>query len=45
MKTLFIPAKKISKINKSKVLAVLKKLPINIAITYSIQYQEQAREN
>jgi len=44
MKTLFIPAKKISKINKSKVLAVLKKLPINIAITYSIQYQEQARE-
>ena len=44
MKTLFIPAKKISKIDKSKVLSLTKKLPINIAIAYSIQYKEQAKE-
>ena len=44
MKTIFIPAKKISKVNKFKILEISKKLPINIAITYSIQYKEQARE-
>jgi len=44
MKHLFIPAKKLSQIDKSKILAILKKLPINIAITYSIQYKDQARE-
>ena len=44
MKTLFIPAKTKYKINKSKILLISKKLPKNIAIAYSIQYQEQAME-
>ena len=44
MKTLFIPAKKISKINKPKVLSLTKKLPKTLAVTYSIQYKEQATE-
>lgn len=44
MKTLFIPAKRKSKINKSKIFEISKKLPKNIAITYSIQYQTQAKE-
>ena len=44
MKTLFIPAKKISKIDKPKILSITKKLPINIAVAYSIQYKEQAKE-
>ena len=44
MKTFFIPARKISKINKSKVLSLTKKIPINIAIAYSVQYKEQAKE-
>jgi len=44
MKNLFIPAKKISKVNKLRISEISKELPINIAITYSIQYKEQARE-
>jgi len=44
MKHLFIPAKKISQVNKSRILEISKKLPINIALAYSIQYKNQARE-
>jgi len=44
MKTLFIPAKVNSKVNELRIKEISKKLPINIAITYSIQYKEQARE-
>lgn len=44
MKTLFIPAKIKSPVNKSKILELSKKLPKNIAIAYSIQYQENALE-
>ena len=44
MRTLFIPAKSESKINKSKILEISKKLPENIAIAYSIQYKEIAEE-
>lgn len=44
MKTLFIPAKRKSKINKSKILEISKKLPKNIALAYSVQYQHQAKE-
>jgi len=44
MKTLFIPAKLKSNINKSKILFISKKLPKNIAIAYSIQYQDTALE-
>jgi len=44
MKTLFIPAKKISKINKPKVLSLAKKLPKTLAVAYSVQYKEQAKE-
>lgn len=44
MKTLFIPAKRKSKINKSKILEISKKLPKNIALAYSVQYQDQAKE-
>jgi len=42
MKTLFIPAKSKAKINTKKVLELVKKLPKNIAITYSIQFKEIA---
>jgi 2-(3-amino-3-carboxypropyl)histidine synthase len=44
MKTLFIPAKSKSVVNKEKILEISKKLPKNIAITYSIQFQEVASE-
>ncbi len=44
MKTIFIPAKKISKIDKSRISAISKKLPKKIAIAYSIQYKDQAKE-
>lgn len=44
MKTLFIPAKIKSKVNKLKILGLSKKLPKNIAITYSIQYENQAKK-
>lgn len=42
MKTLFIPAKIKSEINEKKILKLSEKLPKNIAITYSIQYQDIA---
>ena len=44
MKTLFIPAKIKSKVNKPKILEISKKLPKNIAIVYSIQYKDIAFE-
>ena len=44
MKTIFIPAKIKSKVHKPKIFSLSKKLPKNIAIAYSIQYQNQARE-
>jgi len=44
MKTIFIPAKVKSKVNKSKILEISKKLPENIAIAYSIQYKDVALE-
>ena len=44
MKTLFLPAKIKSKVNKSKIFSLSKKLPEKIAITYSIQYQDIAFE-
>ena len=44
MKQLFIPAKIKSKVNKPKILSLSKKLPKNIALTYSIQYQDIANE-
>ena len=44
MKKLFIPTKVKSKVNKPKILSLSKKLPKNIALTYSIQYQEQAKQ-
>ena len=43
MKTLFIPAKSKTKLDKSVINKISKKLPKNIAITYSIQYQIQAK--
>ena len=44
MKTLFIPAKSKSTVNKNKILDISKKLPKNLAIAYSIQFQEIANE-
>jgi len=44
IKTLFIPAKINSFINKSKILEISKQLPKHIAIAYSIQYQDFAYE-
>ncbi len=44
VKTLFIPAKTKSKINKPKVLEISRKLPKNIAIAYSIQYKDIAEQ-
>ncbi len=44
MKTLFVPAKIKSRVNKSKILEISKKLPKNIAIAYSIQYKDIASE-
>lgn len=44
MKTLFIPSKLTSPINKAKILEISKKLPKDLAIAYSIQYETQARE-
>jgi diphthamide biosynthesis enzyme Dph1/Dph2-like protein len=44
MKTLFIPAKIKSKIEKSKIINFSKKLPKNIGIAYSIQYKNTALE-
>lgn len=39
MKTLFIPTKVKSKINKEKIVGLSKKLPKNIALLYSIQFE------
>ncbi|MAG11132.1 hypothetical protein CMI44_02370 [Candidatus Pacearchaeota archaeon] len=44
MKPLFIPTKLKSKVNKSRILEISKKLPKNIAIAYPIQYEDQAGE-
>ncbi len=44
MKTLFIPAKIKSKVNKQKILEISKELPKNISIAYSIQYKDVAFE-
>lgn len=42
MKTLFIPAKSILQITDSEIKKLQKKLPKNLAIAYSIQYQDLA---
>ena len=44
MKSIFIPAKLKSEVNKDKVKTLSKELPKNIAIAYSIQYQNIAQE-
>ncbi|MEK6906692.1 MAG: diphthamide synthesis protein [Nanoarchaeota archaeon] len=44
MKTIFIPARTRYLLNKSKISEISRKLPNNIAITYSIQYKEMANE-
>ena len=44
MKTLFIPAKSKSKVNKSKVVSISRRLPKKIFIAYSIQYKDTAFE-
>jgi diphthamide biosynthesis enzyme Dph1/Dph2-like protein len=44
MKTLFIPAKTKSKVNRSKIIQISKKLPKQIVLAYSIQYLDQAKE-
>ncbi|MFH1585564.1 MAG: diphthamide synthesis protein [archaeon] len=44
MKTLFIPAKTKSEVNKSKIVGISTKLPKNIALAYSIQYKDAAEE-
>jgi len=44
MKTLFIPAKLKLEINNSKILPISNKLPKNIAIAYSVQYENYAKE-
>lgn len=44
MKTLFIPAKIKSKVNKKKIKSLSRKLPKNIAIAYSVQYKDIAFE-
>jgi len=44
MKTLYIPAKSKSKLDKSVINSISEKLPKDIAIAYSIQYKSQAEE-
>ncbi len=44
MKTLFIKAKSKQNIDESKIKEISKKLPKNIAIAYSIQFEELASE-
>lgn len=44
MKFLFIPAKSKSKVNKEKIIDLSRKLPKNLAIAYSIQYKDIAKE-
>jgi len=43
MKTLFIPAKVKYQLNKQKLISISKKLPKNLAIVYSIQYENLAK--
>jgi len=44
MKTIFIPAKVKSKVNASRVKEIAKKFPKQLAIAYSIQYIDIAKE-
>ena len=44
MKTLFIKAKSRSKVNPKKILEISKKLPKNLAIAYSIQFEDIAKD-
>lgn len=44
MKTIFIPAKSRANINRAKIKELSKKLPKNLAIAYSVQYQELANQ-
>jgi len=44
MKTIFIPAKSKAKPNITKIREISKKLPNNIAIAYSVQFQDIAQE-
>ena len=44
MKTIFIPAKSKATLNKSKIKELSKKLPKDLVIAYSIQYQELANQ-
>ncbi len=44
MKTIFIPAKSKATLNRSKIKELSKKLPKDLVIAYSIQYQELAFE-
>ena len=44
MKTLFIPAKIKSKVNEKKISLISNKLPKNIVVAYSVQYENQAKK-
>jgi len=44
IKTIFIPAKFRAEVNKAKILRLSKSLPENLAIAYSIQFQDIANE-
>jgi len=44
VKTLFVPTQRKLKANKSKILEISKKLPKNISIAYSIQFENLAKE-
>jgi 2-(3-amino-3-carboxypropyl)histidine synthase len=44
MKTLFIPAKIKSSVNEKAIQEISEKLPKSLAIAYSIQYQDTAKE-
>ena len=44
MKTIFIPAKSKQELDYSNIIGQLEKLPKNIAICYSIQFEHQAKE-
>lgn len=44
MKTLFIPAKRKLKLDKKKVLNLFEKLPNNLVLFYSIQYEDYSKK-
>lgn len=44
MKTLFLPAKSRLEIKEPEISEISRKLPKNIAIAYSVQYESQAKE-